>query len=364
MPFENGSLALTICTLSTPLPEDFLEKLAKSAAGKLDDVQEEPELGWVSGRHLLENEINDTTAISAGHLYLNLRKTERKIPSSLLRAICRRDELAYMKANDTLNVPRLERKRIKEDAVKRNLMKMPPSISGTSFVVDRALNVMYIGTGSLNQVDLIVAAFVKDLGVEPIPVTINELMIKLFKEEANALPNLAFTDQASADMDVTPGRDFLTWLWYYSELNGGEISLECGDFQLGIEGPLTFAYSAEAKGAEESVLKKGCPQLSAEAKSALAVGKKLKKAKLTMAREQDVWSFTFDADKFTFSGLNLPDGVEMEESERFAERVEYLHVFHQAVEAYFKKFVDSITGATAGEVAKDIRRWAQDRESF
>ena len=201
---------------------------------------------------------------------------------------------------------------------------------------------------------------------KPVPVNVNELMLKLFKEDSSSLPNLVFTSNASAaEMDLTPGRDFLTWLWYFSELNAGELQVgELGTFQLGIEGPLTFAFSAEAKGAEESVVKKGCPQISAEAKAALAVGKKLKKAKILLARDQDVWSFTFDADKFNFSGLTLPEGEEMDRDSFFAERVEYLHVFHRAIEAYFRKYVECVTGKTRGEVEKDIKKWAADRESF
>ena len=365
MPFDRGSFTFAMFDIPAELPENLLDLFAAKKAGPLDAVTDEPQLGWVTGHHLLDTTINEESAQMGGSYYLTLRQAVRKMPASLLNAICRRDELAYMHANQTFSVPRLEKKRIKEDAVKRNLMKMPPVISGTPVVVDRALNVMYIGTASFAQVDLIVSAFVSLLGVEPVPVTINELMIKLFKEESSALPDISFTNNVTGATDSTPGRDFLTWLWHFSELNGGELDVEnCGRFQLGIEGPLTFGYSAEAKGAEESVVKKGCPQLSAEAKAALAVGKKLKKAKIMMARDQDVWTFTFDADKFNFTGLNLPEGEEMDRESYFAERVEYLHIFHKAVEAYFRKFVEDITGDTRAAVQEDIRKWAEDRESF
>ena len=143
MAFESGTTALIPCTLTGKMPKDFLARLAKHAAGKLDDVHEEPVIGWVSGRHLLENEITETTAVFGGHLYVNLRKAERKIPSQLLNAICRREELAYMQANDTIVVPKKEKKRIKEDAIERNLMKMPPTIGAVPVVVDMATNVMY-----------------------------------------------------------------------------------------------------------------------------------------------------------------------------------------------------------------------------
>ena len=81
MSFETGSISLMICPLRNPLPEDYLARFAKYSAGKLDDVKDEPVMGWVSGRHLLENRIDETTSMCGGFPYLNLRKTERKVPS-------------------------------------------------------------------------------------------------------------------------------------------------------------------------------------------------------------------------------------------------------------------------------------------
>ena len=55
-----------------------------------------------------------------------------------------------------------------------------------------------------------------------------------------------------------------------------------------------------------------CPSACAEAKAAISVGKKLKKAKVTLTRGEDIWSGTFDADKFVFSSMNLPEGEELD----------------------------------------------------
>lgn len=365
MPFESGSTALMICRLSDKMPEDFLERLAKYSAGKLDDVKDEPTLGWVSGRHLLENEINDTTSICGGHLYVNLRKAERKIPSQLLKAICRREELAYMQANNMITVPRSEKKRIKEDAVERNLMKMPPSISATSLIVDTALNVMYVGSASLSGFDTVAAEFARAIEVEPVPISVKELMIHLFRASDTDLPDLSFNGRKEGE--AVPGRDFLTWLWYHAETNEGRITIgDLGDFHLIIEGPLTFAFASdEARGATESVLKKGCPQISAEAKAALAVGKKLKKAKILLAHgDAEKWTFTFDADTFAMTGLNLPEGEEMELNARFEERVNFLHTLHLAMEEYFKLFARTLMSENRAELEKDIRKWAEERESL
>ena len=364
MAFESGTTALIPCTLSGKMPKDYLARLAKNTAGRLDDVRDEPVIGWVSGRHLLENEINETTAVFGGHLYVNLRKAERKIPAQLLNAICRREELAYMQANDTMVVPKKEKKRIKEDAIEHNLMKMPPALSAVPIVVDMATNMLYVGSSSLKSFDLVVGEFLKVMEIEPIPVNIRELMLKLFKKSELDLPDVSFNGRTVTE--PTPGRDFLTWLWYYSETQEGLLKVgNLGNFNLIVEGPLTFAITGDdAPGASESTVKKGCPQMSAEAKAALAVGKKLRKAKILLARgDVEKWTFTFDADTFTFSGLSLPETESMEINTRFEERVLSLNIFLTAFEAYFQKFASDIMSGKPA-VQKDIVKWAADRESL
>ena len=104
--------------------------------------------------------------------------------------------------------------------------------------------------------------------------------------------------------------------------------------------------------------------MSAEAKAAQAVGKKLRKAKILMARgDAEKWTFTFDADSFTFSGLSLPETESMEVNTRFEERVISLNIFQTAFEAYFRKFAEDIMSGKPG-VVKDIVKWAADRESL
>lgn len=360
MPIEKGSVTMTIFRLPRELPEDSLEKFAANVASTLDSVKDEPNIGWTSGRYLLERRIDEETAICGGHLYLNMRVAERKIPPALLNAECRGEELAYMQANKTPTVPAKIRREIKESIIEKRLMQMPPQIVGIPMVVDSTTNMMYVGTASAAQVDRFLEFFYNSVGVEPLQVDMNELMFRLKNKDAEAIPPVRFSD-VRVEEEHTPGRDFLTWLWYYSSEEGGRVELgNLGRFEIAIDGPLTFAYSAEARGAGEITVKKGSPPRSAEAKSALAVGKKLRKAKLTLARGEDVWSGSFDADRFAFSGLSLPDGEEMEQHSRFAERVMHLDMFQKAMTEYFAKFVEATTGGNWAAKQKAIVDWAAD----
>ena len=364
MSFEKGTFALSIFRLPEKMPENTLELFAGKAAKKLDDLKTEEDIGWVSGRHLLELRIDEETSICGGSYYVHLRTAQRKIPTALLNAECRMLELNYMHENDVDFVPSKIKREIKENIELKHSESMPPQISGIPMVIDRSTNLLYLGTGSTKSIEAFLSFFYETFQMEPIQVNIEEIMIRHFSETPDTLPKISFSESANED-DFIPGRDFLTWLWYFSETLDGKIQLDnYGSLSLGIEGPLNFALIDETGGAGETVVKKGMPQRSAEAKAALAVGKKLKKAKITIVQAENIWSGTFDADKFCFSGLALPDGEEMELHSKFEERVNFLNIFRLAIEEYFKIFVENVKNKNWTAEVEKIQKWSAERDSL
>ncbi len=365
MSFERGSFAVSIFALPEALPENYLELFNNFRAGSLDAVKDEPQIGWVSGRDILETEINEGTAVCGGMVYLNLRKAERKVPSAFLNAICKHEEIAYQRANQTASVSSRVKKEIKEKAIEEHLEKATPSLTSIPMVIDQKAKLLYLGASSPAQVDLFIELFHETLKIEPQQITPDWHLLKEFQVMAEDLPNVMFSERS--DGEVTTGRDFLTWLWFFSEQeNGGILELEqYGKFAFYIQGPLTFAVAAEASGAAENTLKNGdSPLRAAEAKAALTVGKKLRKAKIMLERGEDIWSGTFDADRFSFSGLALPDGEELEQESCFAERMNNLFIFHTALTAYFRIFVKMLMSDKWGEEECKIRQWVDSRESM
>ncbi len=371
MSFENGSFNVMVCSLSKELPDDVLDLFAAHAGGKIDDVGPEPVMGWVSGRHLLEGTIDEETCICGGHLYMNLRKTERKVPSQLLNAICKRDELVYMQANDCLYVPKKQRMQIKKEAVERLLPKMTPIISAIPFVIDRKANMLYLGANSDAKFDTFLAEYTSSLGneYEPVPMSPDELMFQLYGQNANILPTFNLTGNVAAKDEPMPARDFLTWMWYDIEMKGGVVTHpQFGEFTFAMEGPLTFAFSPtktkdpDLTDSGETAIKKGNPMLSGEAITALQSGKKMKKAKILMARgNAEKWSFSFDADTFTFNSLTLPEGEEQERNAKFEERIFNLFILHSVMELYFKKFAESLLNGKNMETEKKLQEWAKQK---
>lgn len=362
MGFDKGSVSFSIFEIDGDLPEDIPALFAHRKACPLDAATAEPQWGWVTGRHLLDNNIDGASSQLGGCYYLTLRQTVRKIPNSLLNALCKREEYAYMKANNQDFVSGKMKRQIKEEVVEKFIGKMPPSLSGIPMVLDPNEKLLYVGATSQNQLDIFIDNFYQATKIEPLPFTLGTILDRDFHTTEAELPPLRIGDVPVEEPQT--GRDFLMFLWYYGE-TVGKLELEqYGEFDLMIEAPLVFAGAGDERGAGEADLKKGdSPLRSAEAKAAVAVGKKLRKAKLTLTRGDQIWSGTFDADRFAFSSFRLPEGEEMNDDERFAERIMNLYVFKEAMSAYFRLFVKSLLGEAGGKTGDDIRKWARDRDA-
>ena len=364
MPFERGSVTFAMFELNGKLPEDLLELFAAKKAGPLDAVDSEPQFGWVTGHHLLDTTIDETSAQLGGCYFLALRQAVRKMPGSLLNAICKREEQAYMRANNLEYVSAKMRKQIREEAFEKHIQKMPPALSGIPMVLDPNEKLLFVGATSRTQIDLFIEHFFQTTKLEPLQLTPGLLIEKLLQSTEASFPILNIAKLPGTGTEPAVGRDFLMWLWYYSETTGKLTHPQYGEFDVLVEGPLTFADEGEAKGAGEITVKKGdSPLRSAEAKAALEVGKKLKKAKLSLTREKQIWSGTFDADQFAFSSFKLPEGEEMNADEVFAERVQNLIIFREAISLYFKKFAETMTGLEFPKFESEIREWARDRDA-
>ncbi len=365
MGFERGNLTFRICALPQPLPPDALARFAESAAGPLDAVKDEPVWGWVSGRFLLEGTINEDTCKVGQYIHICLRQAERKIPGSLLNAECRLAELSQMASQKSDHLNRKQLKEIKAEVRERLLPNMPPSLSGIYCVFDPVANLMYTTAASTRQLDILGGFLVKALGFEPIPLTPDALALTWYETDPSAIPAINISPELKDDAGATGllGENFLTWLWYFMEDHNGMIPpTKLGDFGLLIDGPLTFV--AEGNGAFESSLRKGTPTNSAEARSAMMVGKKLRSAKLVMARGKgEEWSCSIDASQFVFKGLRLPEGDAMDAEDIFNERMANLDIFRQVIFELFHLYLTIASNPEKrADYQKKAKEWVRNHE--
>ena len=360
MPFDSGTVSFRACFLDRELGEGALERFAAKAAPPLEHVKQEPQLGWVSGRHLLETRIDEQTSVSGGYPHLALRQAQRKVPTALLRAECRMAELAYQAEKGETTVPRKVRKQIKEEAMERLLPKMPPQISGINLAVDEPYKRLYVGATSDSQLDNFVSYFHQTHGFDPLAITPESYLVEQLDMDPSSLPCLNFSSVQSDDEAMGGvGQDFLTWLWFYLHERSGVLpKTQLGEFGMMLDGPLVLV--GDGPGAQESSIRKGQPLASPEARAALLAGKKVKRVKMTLARGNDIWTTSVDGEKFVFRGMKLPDGEALDPDSVFEERMTNIYVFLTVFFELFKHYVREVSDSSRLAVLqKEIKDWVK-----
>lgn len=360
MSFESGAVSFRLFSVPGGLPDAIHERFADEVLGSIDHLLDEELHGWVGPRHLLDREINEATAWLGGYLRLTLCQAQRKIPASLLRAECRMEEMVWMQAEHRDYVNRETRSEIKRQVIERLLPQMPPQLKGIDLCYDSRTQVLYAAALSEKQLDAFLVNFGRTTGVKLVPVDPVAAAWSEARCRADQWPPWGFAGDQWAD--CSPGREFLMWLWFCSEARGGTVDLpEGGVFSVLVEGPLLFDQEEQG----ETAIRKGEPMISAETRAALLSGKKLRRAKLTLARgAEEQWTCTLDADEFVVRSLKLPRTEAIDAAGRFLERMEMLDTFREAFLGLYKTFAQLRDDRKACKaLEQEMKEWMNSRPS-
>jgi hypothetical protein len=363
MGFDSGSIGFRVFHLSREFTRDVVERFAEHAAPPVESLGREPIQGWVTGRHLLDRDIREEKCVFGPYLHVSLMRAERKLPSALLRAYCRIEEEAERKGRDTDALPRKVRSEIRERVVADLTPKLPPTLSGIPAVLDFRSATLYAGALSDRQLDLFGGFFLQTTGARPQPLLPAAVALRRRQVNADDLEPARFSpdDAVGPPEESDLGMEFLTWLWRDLDRGHGAVRLPDGGPACAamLEGPLTFFR--EGEGAHEALLRKGAPLASREAFSAVACGKQLRRARLTVACGEAQYSGVLDAG-FAVRGLKLPRGEQFDPSGRLQERMGFIETYWQALLALFDRFLDVRRDRRAWTAAeRDIREWVQTR---
>ena len=160
------------------------------------------------------------------------------------------------------------------------------------------------------------------------------------------------------------GQEFLTWLWYKSDERGGTIFLpSAGDILLVFEKHLLLEY-----GEGESFEKLICQGLQAElqeARTGLAMGKKLEQARILLRRGDYEWKFTLKGSMLEYRSVRLPKTMsQAEESEdaaaveaKLLDRIGLIDELVRTIDELFRMFLVLRTGSDWPRELGHIREW-------
>ncbi len=103
------------------------------------------------------------------------------------------------------------------------------------------------------------------------------------------------------------GKEFLTWLWWKSSINGGVFTLKDGR-SIGLHFLRRLVLESGTKEARELIACSGLMASMKEARVALSMGKKVLKARIELNTGDIVWQATISADTFDISSLKIVKG--------------------------------------------------------
>lgn len=351
MSIKAGSVSFRMFKRNGMSDGEVIRRLSEYALPALNTVGHGQVSGFVTARHAADRAINEDNALLGGHVVVGLTAAEKRVPSSLLKAECRMEEIAAQQAMGHERLKAADRAVIRK-AVEERLMAGAQHTLRTIDIafVDHELVIATCTNDS--QQDHMMLHWVQATGKTMLPVDIGTI----YPGVKDWGPRSFTAELADYEADNMPGAEFLTWLWFLAEARGGMVKIGgLGDVAVMIEGPLVMGM--EGQGAHEAVLRKGEPMLGGETKAALLAGKKLRRAKVTLARGDQSWVFTLDHG-MTVRGLRVPEGEKLDIASRFQERMSNVKVFEIMVGELVRRFAGERNDA---EVVEEIKAWVAQR---
>lgn len=102
------------------------------------------------------------------------------------------------------------------------------------------------------------------------------------------------------------GEEFLTWLWWRCETEGGVFDVPHGGASVSVAIEDQLLLRGDSEHESEGQLRHGVPTRSAEAAAALAAGKRLARARLVLATPEKEWTVTLDGATLGCASASVP----------------------------------------------------------
>lgn len=161
------------------------------------------------------------------------------------------------------------------------------------------------------------------------------------------------------------GHEFLTWLWFRAEEEGGDLDVAgIGPVTLWIEDRLVLgSLETESK---QNILKEGDVSKSGEAATALQVGKKVLEARFGLIREDREYRFLLKGDTFDLQGVAVPKVLSEEGDDWHATalvRLGHINECLAVLDALFAEFAAlRVSAEWTGRVLPAMSRWIEGKE--
>jgi hypothetical protein len=363
---------------------EHLERLQAHAVGKQRTASSDGvEAGWTAGGHLLDttfdlekNVVNDT-------LHFALRLDTTKLPGDLLRAYTAIELEAAAKTNPSGRPSAYQKRearmaardRLEEEARDGRFLKRKV----IPVLWDATSNELLVGTTSEGVVDRLHTLFEHTFGVGFERLGAGEQMFRLAEtrqqtrgvddaEPSAFVPGVTppevswLPDEASRDW---LGNEYLLWLWYQLDAESDTVRLDDGSEAAVMLTRTLVLECPRGQTGRESITSDGPTRLP-EARRAVQAGKLPRKVGLTVARHDQQYELTLQAETLAVGGAKLPAPEAVDERARLEERVGQLRHLLETLDLLYDAFAKKrATDDWPKELAR-MQKWLarEDRKTL
>lgn len=324
-----GTMSIRMYRVEGELPkkyrEEFLEEIQRNAFRELGP-EKEFGVGWVSPANFLDTDFEDGKVFQNQYLTTAMRVDKKAVNARLFRALFERELEKFKAESNREKVKPSEKREIKERLRRKLLAQAEPNRKTFDLCWDTGQGRLYFFGTSDRLQDLFREQFWNTFHLEPVMLTVKA------RFEAAA-------GQAVPPDIEDPGREFLNWLFWRTDNEGGKFELpKSGEVHLWVDDRMLFKDATEKP--TSTALTGGDPARWPEARASLANEKRLTKVKLGLRRGEREWSFTLDGETLDLTTLKIPALLTDAEDEVLFERLALLEEAAFVVEELFAEYVE------------------------
>lgn len=321
MGFESGSMTFHAFYLSRAFTPADMERFAAHPLPPINTLTgDQPLHGWSGPAHALDGDLTEAHCWRADWLWFAHVTAQKKVPPSLMRAMLMAELEVERRARNVEILPRAAKIEVKERVTEMLIRDAQPSFGSMECAVDLRNERLLASAMNDASMQTLCPFFRETTGCMPVLCCPESAAYRLRGLDANSveLMNLTPNEAVGIPPEVTLGTEFLTWLFYRWEKEDATFTLNGERCQLMFEGPLMFAGD-KAPGCHETVLRNGTPLDTPEFGIALWNGKKLRRAKLTLTRNDWIVTATVDGYDFAFRSLKCDPPKKAKEADAVSE---------------------------------------------
>jgi hypothetical protein len=379
--FASGAVSFRRYFISGAAPADvtdaFVQALHDHAFGRHGAADPDGlEFGWITPRHLFDNDITAERIAVGRFVHLALRVDRTAPPAALVKSYVRVEEDAALQASGREFLSKSERAQARETARLRADREAKNGafrrIAAYPVLLDLDRQTVYCGHLGSAVNDKLVTLFQDTFDCALEPVAADRLACRLL-EAAGGLDGLEHTrpfhlvrepdgyDGAPDDFDAGErsflGKEFLTWLWYKVDADEATLRAHNGDeVAVMIDRVLRLECDFALTGTD--VITADGPTGLPEAKAALTSGKQPTKMGLVFGGRAGEFALVLDGRGMSVSGLSLPDDdADVAPEARLEHRFEQIAEASQLLDVLYELFLRRRTAGSWSRELGQMRAW-------